>query len=248
MNNIMIEVFKVNDFLPNYLYDMVFNVKKCYVISYDINRDLFNEYYRMKDVEYTLFSSKYYGEELSIPCKTIENNHSKVFYMESKHSCRMIFTSCNLTYNMITGCTQHIVRITCKRKRNRVNNEFFDVFGFKIDKNMDNIIRDRIVYNIPNKNTIYEWYKKQSNILVDCNNVNFNSEFNMKSIFFHYNDVPCFNKTINYYNYCPRDNIIEREYFGNFHYKIYKGDSETLYSSNNFSDNYKNNIECGILI
>jgi len=188
----------------------------------------------------------------------LNNNHCKFWYIETKKSVRLVVTSCNLTNQMIHDCFQSYCSITCDRSGSVKTEEngvirFFNIFNVKLDENMFKLIKDRIVFNIPNEiNGIEMWYKRQRELFIDCNNVNLNYLKDIKKTFLIRKPVPpSVSNIVCYYslNYkSDKVTTVERPFIKLFHYKLYYTDKCVLISSNNFSFNHKNNIELGIIV
>lgn len=246
--------------------------------TFDLNLNLFiSEFYDPEnsyDIWYWYIERNFNLDNLprNIRLHQLERNHAKFWYLKGKDQVRLVITSANMTTQMIHGCLQSFVSVTCslskglkqsldystlEREYNTELNDFFSVYGFRMDLALYNMIKGRLLYNIPNRrHAIENWYLSQNELVVDSNNVNLNYLPTVKRTFYLRNTIPpSANKIICYYNENINDGNIKRTlttiytpYTTVFHYKIYYTDTCLLISSNNFSLNHRMNYELGMLI
>lgn len=230
--------------------------------TYDLDMTLFVMEFYSPDIEYDIWYWILIKPMNEIPFNVhlhqLNNNHCKFWYIETKRYTRLVITSCNLTNQMIHECFQSYCSITRERSekyklgREPVN-KFFSIFGVELDYNIFQAVKDKIVFNIPNEfNGIELWYKKQHDIIIDCNNLNLNYLKEIKKTFIIRQPIPpTVSNIVCYYsmNYkSDKVTTVELPFIKLFHYKLYYTDKCVLLSSNNFSFNHKNNFELGILI
>lgn len=130
---------------------------------------------------------------------------------------------------------------------------FFEIFNLTLDPNILKILNSRILYNIPNKcNAIENWYLKQTNLIIDANNINMSYlDTIQRTIIIKTELPPSVGTIVCYYRTdfsSPRLNVQKEQYKSVYHYKLYANDDTLLLSSNNFSFHHKLNYELGVLI
>jgi len=231
--------------------------------TYDLDMTLFFYEFYDPNIQYDIwywFSIRNMSLPNNVHLHQLNNNHCKFWYIETKSFIRFILTSTNITYQMVHDCLQSICSFTCKKssscKSIEYNNyfkQFFDIFGIEMDLNMFNLLKDKLLFNIPNKlNGIERWLSTRNSLIIDSNNVNLTYLPNInKKILIRTEIPPNFSSIVCYYrlDYKSIKNLlIKIKYSKLFHYKLYYSNDSILISSNNFSFNHKMNYELGIII
>lgn len=243
------------------------------ISTFDLDLTMFiTEFYdpnNTYDIWYWYIDYNYNKDNVpsNIHLHQLEKNHAKFWYLQGKHQSRFVITSANMTRVMVHGWLQSFISITCEHDSvtltpqqeddliqdyNRNMDKFFGTYNTKIDIQLYSMLKDRLIYNIPQRvNGIERWLKMQDYILVDSNNINMAYLPTVKKAVVIRKSVPAANKIISYYNTDTVNSsteVVSIPYTQDFHYKIYYTSKCTLISSNNFSYNHKNNYELGILI
>ena len=168
---------------------------------------------------------------------------------------------------MITNCIQSVVKITCKNSYEKSNGKetlilandsnynntfkpFFQLYNITFPLPLYKVLKNKLIYNIPNKcNGIERWLSLQQDLVIDCNNINCNylNHCNHK-LLIRLPIPPTDSKIVSYYSLNESNRIINKNYIGLYHYKLYYTKTCTLVTSNNYSYSHKKNYELGILI
>ena len=246
--------------------------------TFDLDLTLFaTEYYdpvNTYDLWYWYLEGDYNTSNIppNVHLHQLEKNHAKFWYIENETHSRLIVTSANMTRYMMHGCLQSYASVTCKKgsigktdmlrlsKDYMKVDPFFRIYNVTLSLDLYSLVAEKILYNIPSKiNALERWFMLQEHIVVDSNNINVSYLPKVKKDIIIRTSVPTSNKIIAYYNtdkYTDRKtdcvnactNIVNVPYTKDFHYKLYYTHKCILISSNNFSYNYKNNYELGILV
>ena len=258
------ETFITSEFQKGLLFINFEKPDKIILSTYDIDLTLFILEFYEPDISYDIYYWIKTNEPSFLPSNInlhqLNNNHCKFWYIENKKQIRFIITSANITNIMIHNCLQSFCSITCNKSKEFNNNlnyittfkQFFDIFNITLDYNLFQLLEKKLLFNIPNKiNCIEKWFLSQKNLLIDCNNINFSYLPQLSKTFIVRDEIPPnYSSIISYFykNHNEKNKIVKINFNKLFHYKLYYSDRCVLLSSNNFSYNYKNNFELGILL